>query len=253
MGCCIGLAGKGGTGKTTIAGFLVKYLLEKGETPVLAVDADANSNLNEVLGMKLEATLSDAREEMKSAASSMGMTKDLFIEMKINEALVEGKGFDLIAMGRPEGPGCYCAANALLTQFLERLVNNYPYVVIDNEAGMEHISRLRAKAIDILLVVSDPSTRGIQAASRIVELAESLDLGIKEKYLILNMVKGEGKNTLEKEIKKSNLNLAGIIPEDPIIHELDLHGRPLIEITNNSLAIKKAWQIFDTIVKRKAI
>jgi CO dehydrogenase maturation factor len=192
---CIGFAGKGGTGKTTMAGFLVKYLVENGKTPVLAVDADANSNLNEVLGMRVDTTLSDAREEMKSAAS-VGMTKDIFIEMKINEALVEGKGFDLIAMGRPEGPGCYCAANALLTQFLERLVNNYPYIVIDNEAGMEHISRLRAKDIDVLVVVSDPTVRGMQAAFRIVELAESLDLGIKKKYLILNMVREENKEIL---------------------------------------------------------
>jgi len=249
MKYCIGLAGKGGTGKTTIAGFLVKYLVEKGKTPVLAVDADANSNLNEVLGMEVETTLSDAREEMKSTASSMGMTKDIFIEMKINEALVEGKGFDLITMGRPEGPGCYCAANALLTQFLERLVKNYSYIVIDNEAGMEHISRLRAKDIDVLIVVSDPSTRGIQAASRIVELAESLNLGIKEKYLIVNMVREQDIRIITDEIKKSNLNLVGIIPEDPVIHEFDLHGRPLIEIDNNSLAIKKAYEIFDTIIK----
>ena len=249
MKYCIGFAGKGGTGKTTMAGFLVKYLVERGKTPVLAVDADANSNLNEVLGMEVETTLSDAREEMKSTASSMGMTKDIFIEMKINEALVEGKGFDLITMGRPEGPGCYCAANALLTQFLERLVKNYSYIVIDNEAGMEHISRLRAKDIDVLIVVSDPSTRGIQAASRIVELAESLNLGIKEKYLIVNMVREQDIRIITDEIKKSNLNLVGIIPEDPVIHEFDLHGRPLIEIDNNSLAIKKAYEIFDTIIK----
>ncbi len=249
MKYCIGFAGKGGTGKTTMAGFLVRYLVERGKTPVLAVDADANSNLNEVLGMEVETTLSDAREEMKNAAPSMGMTKDIFIEMKINEALVEGKGFDLIAMGRPEGAGCYCAANALLTQFLEKLVKNYPYIVIDNEAGMEHISRLRAKDMDVLILVSDPSARGIQAASRIAELAESLNLGIKEKYLIVNMVKGNDLETLSDEIKRSNLDLIGTVPEDSIIHEFDLHGRPLIEIENNSLAIKKAYEIFDTIIK----
>jgi len=245
---CIGFAGKGGTGKTTMAGFLVKYLVENGKTPVLAVDADANSNLNEVLGMRVDTTLSDAREEMKSAAS-VGMTKDIFIEMKINEALVEGKGFDLIAMGRPEGPGCYCAANALLTQFLERLVNNYPYIVIDNEAGMEHISRLRAKDIDVLVVVSDPTVRGMQAAFRIVELAESLDLGIKKKYLILNMVREENKEILMDEVKKLNLNLAGMIPDDPVIREFDLNGRPLIEMDSNSKSLKSAYEIFDKIIK----
>ena len=247
MKYCIGFAGKGGTGKTTMAGLLIKYLVENNKTPVLAVDADANSNLNEVLGMKVEITLSDAREEMKNA-SSMGMTKDIFIEMKINEALVEGKGFDLIAMGRPEGPGCYCAANALLTQFLEKLVKNYSYIVIDNEAGMEHISRLRAKDMDILVVVSDPTIRGIQAASRIVDLADSLSLGIKEKYLVINMVKEEDKKVLSNEIKKSNLNLAGMIPDDPLIHEFDLHGKPIIEIGNDSKALNAAYKIFDKII-----
>ena len=231
-----------------MAGFLIKYLVEKGKTPVLAVDADANSNLNEVLGMKIETTLSDAREEMKSA-SSMGMTKDIFIEMKINEALAEGKGFDLIAMGRPEGPGCYCAANALLTEFLERLMKNYRYIVIDNEAGMEHISRLRAKDMDILLVISDSTIRGIQAASRIVNLAESLNLNIKEKHLIINMIKEEDKNTLIDEVKKFNLNLIGMIPEDPLIHEFDLHGKPIINIENDSKALKKAYEVFDKIIK----
>ena len=248
MGHCIGFAGKGGTGKTTIAGFLVKYLVEKGKTPVLAVDADANSNLNEVLGTDLEITLSDIREEMKSV-TSMGMTKDMFIEMKLNEALVEREGFDLIAMGRPEGPGCYCAANALLTQFLERLINNYPYVVIDNEAGMEHISRLRAKEMDILIVVSDPSVRGIQAASRIAKLAKSLKLGIKEEYLIINMAKDMDEERLKDEIGKTYLNLIGTIPEDPLIHEFDLNGRPLIDMNNNSTAVKKAYEIFETIIK----
>ncbi len=246
---CIGFAGKGGTGKTTMAGFLVKYLVENGKTPVLAVDADANSNLNEVLGMTVESTLSEAREEMKSAAASMGMTKDIFIEMKINEALVEGKGFDLIAMGMPEGPGCYCAANALLTQFLEKLVNNYPYIVIDNEAGMEHISRLRAKDMDILIVVSDPTVRGIQAACRIVDLADTLNLGIKEKHLILNMVKEEDKEKLLKEAKKVNINLAGIVPEDSLIHEFDLRGKPLIEIDRSSTALKETYNIFNKIIQ----
>ncbi len=249
MGLCIGFAGKGGTGKTTLAGFLVRYLVENGKTPVLAVDADSNANLNEVLGMELESTLSEAREEMKTKAPSLGMTKDIFIEMKINEALVEGKGFDLVAMGRPEGPGCYCAANALLTEFLQRLTKNYPYVVIDNEAGMEHISRLRAKDMDVLIVVSDSSTRGIQAASRIVDLAKSLNFGVKEYYLIINRVRDtENKDALLEEVKKNNLNLAGIIPEDPLIHEFDLKGRPLIEIPEDSVALKEAYKIFEKIL-----
>ena len=249
MGLCIGLAGKGGTGKTTIAGFLVKYLVENGKTPVLAVDADSNSNLNEVLGLEIESTVSDAREEMKQKAPSMGMTKDIFIEMKINEALAEGKGFDLIAMGRPEGPGCYCAANALLTEFLQKLIKNYPYVVIDNEAGMEHISRLRAKEMDVLLVVSDPTVRGIEAAYRIVELAKKLGFGIKKYYVIINRVKKDEKEII-KEVEKKNLTLAGMIPEDPLVYEFDLKGKALIEIPKDSSALREAYNIFDTIVSR---
>ena len=250
MGYCIGFAGKGGTGKTTVAGFLVRYLVENGKTPVLAVDADANTNLNEVLGLEVETTLSDAREEMKQKAPSLGMTKDIFIEMKINEALSEGKGFDLIAMGKPEGPGCYCAANALLTEFLQRLIRNYPYVVIDNEAGMEHISRLRAKDMDMLILVSDPTVRGIQAASRIAELAKKLNFGIKDYYLILNRVKEtENQDILLEEIKKANLNLAGTISEDVLVHEFDIEGKPLIQLPEDSVALKEAYRIFDKIIE----
>ena len=123
MAYSIGLAGKGGTGKTTVAGLLVKYLVEKGKVPVLAVDADANANLNEVLGLEVQETLGDAREEMKKGVAT-GMTKDIFMEMKLEQALVEAKGYDLVVMGRPEGPGCYCAANTLLTNYLDRLIKN---------------------------------------------------------------------------------------------------------------------------------
>ena len=156
MGYTIALGGKGGTGKTTIAGLLMRYMLKHNMKPILAIDADSNSNLNEVLGVPLEATLSDARETMKTSVP-VGMTKDIFMEMKMEESLVESHGFDLIAMGRPEGPGCYCAANNLLSSLIERLMKNYAYLVVDNEAGMEHFSRLTQKDVDLLLLVSDPT------------------------------------------------------------------------------------------------
>ena len=145
--------------------------------PILAIDADSNSNLNEVLGVSLEETLSDAREMMKTSVP-VGMTKDIFMEMKMEQSLVEGKGFDLIAMGRPEGPGCYCAANNLLSSLIDRLMKNYPYLVVDNEAGMEHFSRLTQKDVDLLLLVSDPSRRGLAAACRIAELVRSLPIRV---------------------------------------------------------------------------
>ncbi|MEE8480921.1 MAG: AAA family ATPase, partial [Desulfobacterales bacterium] len=153
----IALAGKGGTGKTTLAGLLIKYLVKTGKTPILAVDADSNANFNEVLGLEFSETLGNAREEMKKGIVPGGMTKDVFMSMKLEQAIVESKGYDLIVMGQPEGQGCYCAANTLLTGFLERLTDNYPYIVMDNEAGMEHISRLTTSNVDILLVVSDTS------------------------------------------------------------------------------------------------
>lgn len=242
----IALAGKGGTGKTTMAGLLVKYLVEKGKTPVLAVDADANANFNEVLGLEVEETLGGAREEMKKGFSN-GMTKDLFIEMKTQQAVVESTGFDLIVMGRPEGSGCYCAANSLLTLFLDKLIDNYAYSVIDNEAGMEHLSRLTTNDIEVLLVVSDPTRRGIQAAARIVELTEQLSLNIARKLLILNQVK-EGQDAIILEVVKNyDLDLVGMVPEDIELQEFDLNGRPTTELEKNNKALIAAYKIFDKI------
>ncbi len=245
----IGVAGKGGTGKTTIAGLIVRYLVENNMKPVLAVDADSNSNLNEVLGLEVNETLGDAREEMKKGVAT-GITKDVFMEMKLEQAVVESEGFDLIVMGRPEGPGCYCAANTLLTQYLERLIGNYAYVVIDNEAGMEHISRLTTNNIDLLLIISDPTIRGIRSAGRIAELTEELSLNIKDKLLIINQVKESIADELRAETKKYNLELIGAIPEDSIIREYDMKGIPTIKIAEDSKALKFAFEIFSKIFKK---
>ena len=185
----IALAGKGGTGKTTLAGLLIKYLVKKGKEPILAVDADSNANLNEVLGLNINDTLGDAREDMKKGNVPSGMTKDVFISMKLEQSIVEADGFDLVIMGQPEGKGCYCAANTLLTGFLEKLTDNYPYIVMDNEAGMEHISRLTTKNVDILLIVSDSSRRGLQAAVRIEALAKCLNIVVGKSYLVINQTK----------------------------------------------------------------
>ncbi|MEE8399686.1 MAG: AAA family ATPase, partial [Desulfobacterales bacterium] len=185
----IALAGKGGTGKTTLAGMLIKYLVARQKAPILAVDADCNANLNEVLGLEITDTLGNARENMKKGNVPSGMTKDIFISMKLEEAIAEADGYDLIVMGQPEGQGCYCAANSLLTGFLEKLTGNYDYVVMDNEAGMEHISRLTTSHVDLLLVVSDTSRRGLQAAIRINTLAKELNIGVGESYLIINQTK----------------------------------------------------------------
>lgn len=246
----IGFAGKGGTGKTTIAGLLVKYLVENNMVPVLAVDADANANLNEVLGMKVEQTLGDAREEMKKGVAT-GMTKDVFMEMKLEQAVVESSGYDLLVMGRPEGPGCYCAANTLLTTYLDKLIGNYAYVIMDNEAGMEHISRLTTKNVDLLIVVSDPTRRGIQAASRILDLTRELGLRIGRRLLIVNQAREGQMESIKQAVKEQGLDLGGIIPEDHEVREYDLQGIPTVRLGKENRAVSAAFEIFERSIEQR--
>lgn len=251
MAFSIALAGKGGTGKTTLAGLLIKYLQEKGKAPILAVDADSNANLNEVLGMEIAETLGNAREEMKRGKVPEGMTKDVFMDMKLQQAVAEADGFDLIVMGQPEGEGCYCAANSLLCGFLEKLTDNYPYIVTDNEAGMEHISRLTTKDVDVLLIVADTSRRAIQAALRINKLTKDLNVGVKKSYLVINQAKNGGAvpEVALKMIQEEGLELIGTVPEDDRVYEYDLDGKPTIEIPKDNQAVKAAFEIFDKIIQ----
>ena len=248
MAFSIALAGKGGTGKTTVAGMLISYLIANGKAPVLAVDADANANLNEVLGLGVAGTLGKAREDMKKGVVPSGMTKDIFISMKMEESISEADGFDLIVMGQPEGTGCYCAANTLLTNFLEKLTDNYPWIVIDNEAGMEHISRLTTHNVNVLLIVSDSSRRGLQAAIRIYELANHLKIGVEKAFLIFNQVREEISDEVRAIVADSGLMLAGSIPADDTVYEYDLRGRPTIELPKDNPALVAAYRIFDQII-----
>lgn len=244
----IALAGKGGTGKTTVAGMLIKYLLKNGKIPILAVDADSNANLNEVLGVEVEDTLGNAREEMKKGIVPDGMTKDIFMDMKLQQAIIEDDGFDLVVMGQPEGAGCYCAANTLLTGFLEKLTSNYPYIVMDNEAGMEHISRLTTSNVDVLLTIADTSRRSLQAATRINDLARSLNIGFSKSYLIINQTRQAMPDMALKIIKENGIELAGTIPEDNTVYDYDLNGRPSIEIPEDNPAVQAAYKIFEKII-----
>ncbi|WP_419656704.1 putative cobyrinic acid ac-diamide synthase [Desulfosarcina variabilis str. Montpellier] len=248
MPVSIAMAGKGGTGKTTVSGMLIKYLISQGKSPVLAVDADANANLNEVLGLEVTETLGNAREEMKKGIVPSGMTKDVFISMKLEQAIMEQSNFDLVVMGQPEGAGCYCAANTLLTGFLERLADNYPYLVMDNEAGMEHLSRLTTKNMDLLLIVTDTSRRGLQAGLRIHKLANDLNLGVGKSYIIINQAKSDPADEVMEILSDSGLELAGVIPEDEQVYEFDLNGRPTIDIDETNPALKAAYSIFDRII-----
>ena len=247
MSFTIAVAGKGGVGKTTVSGLLVRYLVEKGLTPVLAVDADSNSNLNEVLGLELEQTLGQAREDMKKG-QSQGMTKDLFIQMRVNQCLVESRGFDLIAMGRPEGAGCYCAANNLLTGCMDALASNYNYLVVDNEAGLEHISRVTTQRVDRLLAISDPSRRSLTAAQRVQELAQQMGIVQGPASLILTMVRGEPPQALLDAAKEMGLDLAGWLPDDEELASWDLSGKPLIELPAENPVVSAAFSIFKKII-----
>ncbi len=245
MSLIIGMAGKGGTGKTTLAGMTARYLVETGRRPVLAVDADANANLADVLGMEYDHTLSEAREEMKTSAGDVSITKDVLIEMRTQQAIVEGDDIDLVVMGKPEGAGCYCAANAVLSAVLEKTLKNYPYQVIDNEAGMEHISRLTSRYMDVFYVVSDASRRGLIAALRIWQLVDELKITVPHKYLILNRVRGEITKEVMDIIARENMNLAGTIPDDMTIYEADQNARPTSLLTaSDSPAVAAAREIF---------
>lgn len=244
----IALAGKGGTGKTTVAGLLIKYLTSKGKSPILAVDADSNANLNEVLGLSVPGTLGQAREEMKKGQVPQGMTKDIFISMRMEESIVEADGYDLVVMGQPEGSGCYCAANTLLTNFLEKLTDNYPYIVMDNEAGMEHISRLTTKNVDVLLIVADTSRRGLQAAVRINDLARELNIGVEKSFLIINQARDGVPDAAKAIIDEAGLELAGTIPEDDAVYEYDMKGEPTVSIPEGNKAVRAAFDIFDRII-----
>ena len=243
----IAVSGKGGTGKTTIAGLIIGYLIRNDKFPILAVDADANANLNEVLGIPVTQTIGGIREKIRTEVPS-GMTKDVWFEMQAEETLVETDKYDLLVMGRPEGPGCYCVANALARHFIEVLTKNYQYIIIDNEAGMEHFSRLTTQDIDLLFIVSDPSVRGLQAARRIIDLIEELKLSISRKVVLISKVENEIATRLQKEASLLHLEVAGYIPYDENICQRDRDGKATYNLTESSPAARGMKIILDTLL-----
>ncbi len=244
----IAMAGKGGTGKTTIAALLIRYLVDTGRKPVLAVDADANANLNEMLGLVVHKVIGDARDEMKTKVP-VGMTKETYMEMKVQEALVEADGFDLIVMGRPEGPGCYCYANTLLSKYLDILQRNYPYVVVDNEAGLEHLSRLNQKEVDLMIVVTDATKRGLLTAERVRDLVEELKIRVEDLKVIVNRCPEDvDRGFFAEELGRRGLELAGVVPADPQVAEFDLKGRPVMELPRESPAVAALYEIMDRVL-----
>ena len=243
----IAFAGKGGVGKTTICGMLIQYLCRKNKGAVLAVDADANSNLNEVLGVDVEMTLGDIRENIARADITdpspipAGMTKADYADMMFGQALTENDDFDMLVMGRTQGKGCYCYVNGILSTQVAKYAKNYRYVVVDNEAGLEHISRGILPKVDTILLVSDSSRRGIQAVGRINEM----NLGVKDVKLIVNRAPGGVLNEgVKEEIAKHGLTLAGVVPQDETVYEYDAEGKPSVDVPEDAPIKQAVVKIF---------
>jgi len=256
----IALAGKGGTGKTTIAALLIRYLMEERSGTILAIDADPASNLHLVLGMEVEQTIGDIREEMLDLVQSSGalagsmpggMSKQDYLDYQVQMALVEGDRVDLLAMGRPEGPGCYCAANQMLRVIVDRLEGQYDYVVIDNEAGMEHLSRRTTRDVDVLLLVTDPTRRGIVAAEQMARMVPELDIGIGQVYLVVNRLRGKLPPPLAEAIAQADLELIGAVPEDPAMAEFEFTGRPLVELPSDTPVYRSVREIAERVMRGK--
>jgi CO dehydrogenase maturation factor len=229
----IAITGKGGTGKTTVASLAIRLLVERGGGPVLAVDADPNSNLDAALGVKVTESVGDIREEAldKVAGLPGGMAKAEFLQYRLREILVEAEGFDLLAMGRPEGPGCYCFANSILRTCVDKLSEAYTYTVMDCEAGLEHISRRTTRDLDLLIILSDPSMRGLETAFRVLDLMKELRSDVGASRLLITRLNGEIPAALQAAAEKRGVEIWGTIPDDSEIRQLDAEGKPLIQVS----------------------
>ena len=271
MGYIIAIAGKGGTGKTTVAALIVRIIRERKLGSILAVDADPNSNLSEALGMEVKETIGSVLDEIASQPEKIpsGMSKDRFIEYRVQTIVAEAEGFDILVMGRPEGPGCYCYVNNVLRNIVGKLIEDYDYVVIDNEAGFEHFSRRTTRATDALLVVSDATPMGLKAAKRISDLVKELDIKTKKNLLIINcydsrkqqlfwnyigMPKRDSEETLHsaKDIRKERtkdlgFDYIGNIPVDNEITKLSLDGSSLIKLDNDAVSLEALRKLGDKI------
>jgi len=248
----IALAGKGGTGKTTIAALIIRYLIEEQNGSILAIDADPATNLHMVLGMEMGATVGGIREDMLvqvqssgALAGSMpgGMSKQEYLDYEVQMALEEGERVDLLVMGRPEGPGCYCAANQMLRVIVDQLGKQYDYMVIDNEAGMEHLSRRTTRDVDVLLLVTDPTQRGLVTAQRMRDMVPGLEIGVGHTYLIVNRLRGEMPAPLAEAVAQTGLELIGTVPEDLEMAEFEFTGRPLVDLPADTAVYRAMREI----------
>ncbi|HSR46761.1 MAG TPA: AAA family ATPase [Anaerolineales bacterium] len=249
----IAMAGKGGTGKTTVAALLTRALLQRGNSPILAIDADPATNLHLALGLPEPATVGDLREGMRAeaGAGSLGVSisRQDYLNREVRLALEEGDQVDLIAMGRPEGQGCYCAVNHLLRQILDDLGKTYAWVIIDNEAGMEHISRRTTRDVDLLLVVTDPTVRGLRTAQSIATMSDDVEVNVRRKLLIVNRLPDPVPPEFEKALAESGLEIGARIPADPLVGDLDARGQSLLRLNGTSPACAAIESLADRILQ----
>ncbi|MFC1846723.1 AAA family ATPase [Chloroflexota bacterium] len=253
MNYSIALAGKGGSGKTSTAGLIIRYLVKNGLVPVLAVDADGNANLGESLGLDTEKTIgsiiADFNEDKISIPS--GLTKGAYLEVKMNEAVVESKGLDLVSMGRGEGTGCYCYPNTVLKKFIDELKENYAYMVMDNEAGMEHLSRRTTENVDELFIISNHSVKGVRTVGRILELIKELKLDVKKQGVIITQVPAEMDSHVIKELEQLGIEPIAIIPYDENVLNYDLEKKSLIDLPDGSPAVEVVDRFMDSVTAKK--
>lgn len=244
----IAVSGKGGTGKTLVSSILVKLLSKVGKD-LLVIDADPDSNIPESLGIDVDKSVGDVREDLKKDVNNgniaPGMTKWDILDYKIMESIVETPEFDLLIMGRPEGSGCYCAVNNMLRKIIENISFNYDYIVIDTEAGLEHLSRRTTQSVDTMLLVSDSSKRGLHTASRVGKLSKELEISFKHIYLILNRVKHGNEEELIEKAKEIGLDIIGLIHDDETIAEFDIEGTPLISLPDDCEPVKVVKSIVE--------
>jgi CO dehydrogenase maturation factor len=250
MTTTIALAGKGGTGKTTVSALLIKALTKRTKKPILAIDADPASNLHLALGLPMPPTVGEIREETSKVAQEgqlgVSISRHDYLTREIRMALEEGDQVDLLAMGRPEGQGCYCAINHLLRVIIDEVNRHYPYVVIDNEAGMEHISRRTTRDVNLLLLVTDPTVRGVKTAGEMARLAQELEINVQDTKLIVNRVTGDLPEPLQAAIDELGVEVAAMVPADPEVNRMDAMGEALIHLNNQS----PAWATIDAMVTK---
>jgi CO dehydrogenase maturation factor len=239
MSKTIAMSGKGGVGKTTVSALMMRYFTNNLNSPLLAIDADPNSNLGETLGLDIEKTVGDIREDFMRDPQGIpsGMDKIIYLEMLMNQVLIEQKHFDLLVMGRQEGQGCYCMVNNILNRFADELEKNYKYLLVDNEAGMEHLSRRTSGKVDMLLMVTDYALRGLRAVGRINEMLGDLKLDVKDKGLIVNRAPETLSRTFLDEVEKIGVPIVCIIPDDKNLLEFDMERKSMLELPSDSPAV----------------